>query len=67
MKVIVNRAVKIEIGPLDHAVRLPMAGRIRAGMKTNCDACGEPITDEFFIGGFKAGHKNLKLHEGCSE
>lgn len=44
-----------------------MASRISAGMKTKCDACGKEITDEFFIGGFKAGHANLKLHESCAE
>jgi hypothetical protein len=65
LKIIVNRPVKIDIGPLDHQVRLPMSGR--TGMSTVCDACGKPITDEFFIGGFQAGRKNLKLHEGCAE
>jgi hypothetical protein len=67
VKILVNRPVKIDIGPLDHKVRLPMSSRIAAGMKTICDACGKPITDEFFIGGFQAGRKNLKLHEGCAE
>lgn len=56
----------VDIGPLEHAIRLPMASRIRAGMKTVCDACGKHITDEFFVGGFVTGHANLKLHEACA-
>ena len=53
------------IGALDHTLRLPMAGRVRSGMKTICDRCRQPITDEFFIGGFKAGMHNMKFHECC--
>ena len=56
----------VEIGDLDHKMRLPTAARIRNGMSTRCDACGGEITDEFFIGGFKAGLPNLKLHEACA-
>lgn len=67
MKVLTQRPVAVEIGALDHKVRLPMVSRISHGMKTVCDACGESITDEYFIGGFKAGHRNLKLHEKCAE
>ncbi len=66
MKIRKMRPVAVEIGPLDHTVRLPMAARISHGMKTICDACGKPITDEYFIGGFKTGHANLKLHEACA-
>lgn len=51
---------------LDHALRLPMAGRLRRGQRTVCDACREPITDEYFYGGFSAGHRNLLLHERCT-
>jgi len=43
-----------------------MAGRIRHGMKTVCDHCGENITDEFFVGGFRAGLPNMKFHERCA-
>lgn len=67
MKILKQRQVIVDIGPLDHKVRLPMASRIQAGMKTKCDACGKEITDEFFVGGFKDGHANLKLHEACAE
>ena len=66
MKVRKERTVLVEIGPLEHVVRLPMSGRISVGMKTICDACGKKIEDEFFIAGFKDGHPNLKLHEGCA-
>jgi hypothetical protein len=51
---------------LDHALRLPTAARAKAGMATDCDACGEAITDEYFYGGFSAGRPNLKLHERCT-
>ncbi len=66
MTILKPRIMPVEIGPLDHKVRLPMASRIAHGMKTKCDACGKPIIDEFFIGGFKAGHPNMKLHESCA-
>lgn len=62
----VTRTERTEIGSLDGRLRLPTAGRIARGMKTRCDACGEEITDEFFIGGFKTGQPNLKLHECCA-
>jgi hypothetical protein len=52
---------------IEHALRLPMAGRVRLDMKTICDSCRQPITDEFFYGCFQAnGGKNLKLHEACT-
>ena len=56
---------KRNIGRLDHALRLPIAGRIRYGMKTNCKSCLQPITDEFFVVGFKNGERNIMLHETC--
>lgn len=62
----VTKTVKKEIGNLDGKVRLPTASRISCGMKTKCDACGKEITDEFFVGGFKTGLPNLKLHERCA-
>ena len=69
MKVLtrVTHTESVDIGALDHRLRLPMAGRVRQGMKTRCDVCGKDITDEFFIGGFKEGHRNLLLHEACAE
>jgi hypothetical protein len=67
MKILKSMPVPVDIGPLDHKLRLPMAGRMARGMKTTCDACGKAITDEFFIGGFKTGHANLKLHEACAD
>lgn len=66
MKILKSRMVHVDIGQLDHKIPLPMAGRIAAGMKTTCDACGRAITDETFIAGFKTGHANLKLHEKCA-
>ena len=66
MKVLKQRLVAVDIGDLDHTIRLPMSARIAHGMKTICDACGKTITDEFFVGGFKAGHASLKLHESCA-
>jgi len=67
MKVLKPKMVLVEIGPLDHKRRLPMKGRIAARMKTPCAACGEEITDEFFVVGFKKGHPNMALHEACAE
>ncbi len=57
---------KIEIGELDAAIRLPMMTRLLKGLVTKCDVCGEEITDEYFVGGFKSGQPNLKLHERCA-
>ena len=66
MKILVPTTTHKDIGPLDGTLRLPMAGRIRHGMKTVCDHCGENITDEFFVGGFRAGLPNMKFHERCA-
>ncbi len=55
----------VDIGPLDHCMKLPTASRIAHGMKTICRSCGEPVTDEFFIAGFKEGQSNLILHRVC--
>ena len=67
MKIIQQRPVAVEIGPLDHALQLPMSGRILYGMKTICDACRKPITDAHFVLGFKTGHRNMMFHESCAE
>ncbi len=64
MKIIKDMPTEIDIGQLDHKLRLAMSPR--KGMKTVCDACRKPIEDEFFIGGFKSGHRNLILHEACA-
>ena len=61
----VNVTRKRNIGRLDHALRLPMAGRLRRGQRTVCKICGQPITDEFFIAGFRDGERNMLLHESC--
>jgi hypothetical protein len=55
----------VDIGPLDHALRLPTASRVLHAMKTICRACREPVTDEYFIAGFKAGENHMILHESC--
>lgn len=65
MKILKRITAKVDIGPLDATLKLPTAARESAGMKTICDACGNAITDEFFIAGFKKGHPNMKLHESC--
>lgn len=65
MKVIVPTTIVKDIGELDATIRLPMALRLKKGMKTTCDRCGKPITDPFFIGGFKAGRHNMLFHESC--
>lgn len=46
-------------------LRLPAEGRRRRGQNMTCDACGRQIDDEFFLGGFATGHKNMLLHESC--
>lgn len=61
---VITRKLK-DIGPLDITKRLPMSGRIRARMKTICDRCRKPITDEYFIAGFKKGYVNMMFHENC--
>lgn len=65
MKISVPTRKLKDIGKLDQIKKLPMAGRIRAGMKTICDRCRKPITDEYFVGGFKKGLPNMKFHESC--
>ena len=55
----------VDIGPLDHAVRLPTAARTSHGMKTICRSCRKPVIEEYFIAGFKAGETNMILHETC--
>lgn len=45
--------------------RLPTASRSSVGMETDCDHCGEKITDEHFYAGFVASRGHLKLHERC--
>jgi len=54
-----------DIGKLDRTLKLPMHSRIKLGMKTICDRCKKPITDEYFIAGFKKGFPNMKFHEKC--
>lgn len=68
MKIKKSKTVRYveEIGPLDATMRLPMSGRPANRVETICDACGDRITDEWFIAGFKTGERNLKLHERCA-
>jgi hypothetical protein len=65
MKIRVPTTRMKDIGTMDATLRLPTAGRIKHGMKTTCCVCGKAITDEFFIGGFKAGERNMMMHEAC--
>lgn len=64
-KIIVPTTKLKDIGKLDQLQRYPMAGRIKAEMKTTCSRCGKPVTDEFFVAGFKKGMPNMIFHEGC--
>ena len=65
MKIIVPTTKLKDIGELDATRRLPMAGRLRRKMKTICKSCGKPVTDEYFIAGFKKGLPNMIFHESC--
>jgi len=65
IKMIKPTVVDVEIGQLDKAGRLPTKSRLMRKIPTICDSCGENVTDEWFIVGFKSGHKNLILHEKC--
>ncbi len=64
-KISVPRRRLKDIGKLDQIRKFKTVGRIKIGMKTICDRCRKPITDEYFIGGFKKGLPNMKFHEGC--
>ena len=57
----------VDIGHLDNTLRLPMARRISSGMKTICDRCGKSITEDYFVAGFKEGHRNMMFHESCAK
>jgi len=46
-------------------LRLPAQGRRDRGQNMKCDACGQQIEDDYFLGGFADGHKNMLLHEAC--
>jgi hypothetical protein len=65
MKIFVPSQSLIDIGPLDRTLRLPMASRLAHGIKTTCKRCRKPITDEYFIAGFKQGRPNMMFHESC--
>jgi hypothetical protein len=65
VKILIQVPQLTDIGRLDATMRLPMGLRKRLGMRTVCDACGQHINDEYFIVGFKAGSRNILLHEGC--
>jgi len=67
MKIIKPTTHLVDIGPLDNTLRLPTASRIKHGMKTICRRCGKPVTDEYFIVGFKKGFPNMIFHESCIE
>jgi len=54
-----------DIGELDATRRIPMVGRIKIGMKTICRRCKKPVTDDYFITGFKKGMPNMIFHEQC--
>ncbi len=56
---------EVDIGPLDTALKLPMAPRINYGMKTICDVCHKDIKGRFFIAGLKKGYVNMKFCESC--
>jgi hypothetical protein len=56
-----------KIFPLDGTESLPMAGRLKRGIKSLCFFCKSDIVDETFVAGFKAGHKNVLMHQECFE
>lgn len=56
-----------KIFPLDGTESLPMAGRLKHGIKSLCFFCKCDITDETFVAGFKTGHKNVLMHQECFE
>lgn len=62
---ILKRKKANKIFPFDGTESLPMAGRIKRGMKSKCFFCKEDITDERFVAGFKTGHKNVLMHSSC--
>ncbi len=66
MKVTKPTTHVVDIGPLDHAVRLPMRLRLKRGMTSRCVVCHKDITDDFFIAGFKTGERNMMMHETCA-
>lgn len=58
----------VDVGEPQGCLRLPTAGRIRAGMKTTCARCRKAITDEYFIGAIGGTlPKNMLLHESCAK
>ena len=65
MKITVPTTKVKDIGRLDATLRLPTASRIKRGMKTVCCVCKKPVTDPFFIAGFKSGYPNMIIHETC--
>jgi hypothetical protein len=67
MKVMVPGFVSKEIGLPNATILLPMASRLRRGMKTTCCVCRKAITDETFIGAFFDGLPNKMMHVSCAE
>lgn len=66
MKVFQTKRVRVVVDvQLKALLRLPTAGRRRRGQDLTCDACGEEIAEETFLGGFAEGHPNMLLHERC--
>ncbi len=56
----------IEIPADRYPQKLSIADRRAAHLKTTCDLCGEPISDDYFIGIYLSPeHKNLMMHEAC--
>lgn len=54
-----------KIFPFDGTESLPMAGRLKRGIKSLCFFCKSTIVDPTFVAGFKAVHKNVLMHESC--
>ena len=66
MKVNVRKTVVRRLNvKLKALLRLPSKGRIERGQNMKCDACGDQIGDDYFLGGFADGHKNMLFHEAC--
>ncbi len=54
-----------EVKYFDAVAEFVTSARSDRGIKTICDSCGKPISDEFFYGGFKSGEKNRIFHWDC--
>lgn len=67
MKIRVATTKTKDIGAPDTSMRWSMDIRKKHNLKTKCSRCGKQITDDYFIGAFKKGYRNMMFHEKCFE